>query len=485
MSPEEDDPFFQLSNEGDSSQNEPTPPKKEEKPTPPKQEEDPFAALGGDTSNTPPKGNSNVGNQDPFAALGNDTKNSGSPSINISKEDNQDLHDDNLNFFASSSSSEASDFFHEDDHNHDDLEQHTQNDFDTEANDDPFTKLGGGFMDFAGSGSTQNTTSSSSQGGFMDFANSGTNQSDPNQGGFSQGSSQQAYNPQSGGYPNTGAYNQQNPTNNLGSPLGAQQAQYTQNRYQEFQSNLQGSQNFMNQFQNNINAIQPNRGSYPPPVGNAMIDNVSYMSALGQKLYFKDERQKTSAEEKAEVDGKMVKIIAGINKDIKSYRHWELIAKRWAFIFKFLSSALAAIVTVLLGINITDTLRSYGIDWWINFFALVISAFISLIGVFQSFYDSDQLWIKYTDTANKLERLLSTVEYVKLSGDYLNLNDINSIKIEYDRIIESTHNYELQVRAENDETSDRIRQEGMMNQNSQQSGQYYGNTNSNSQYNNR
>lgn len=469
MSSEEDDPFFQLSGEGDSSsQNDPTPPKKEDKPIPasnPPAEEDPFASLGGSTEK--PK-----------------------DSINLAKdknkeEKNHDLHDDSLGDFTASSQAgnNPDDFFvHEDNHLHDDMEVHTQNDFQDEPDDDPLTKLGGGFMDFAKS-SSGSTASQPSGGGFMNFANTGAGSSTAstsNQGGWSQNTeanqNQGGWSQNTQANQNQGAYGQQNPQNNLGSPLGTQQAQYTQNRYNEFQTNLQGSQNFMNQFQNNVSALQPNRGQYPPPVGNMIFDNVSYMSALGQKLYFKGERQKVSEEEKTEVEKKIAKITESIQFDIKEYRRGERIAKRWAFIFKFLSSALAAIVTVLLGINITDTLRAWGIDWWINFFALVISAFISLIGVFQSFYDSDQLWVKYTDTANKLERLLSTIEYVKLSGEYVNLNDVNSIKIEYDRIIESTHNYELQIRAENDETSDRITREGMTNQN----GQYGAN-----QYNNR
>jgi uncharacterized membrane protein len=120
-----------------------------------------------------------------------------------------------------------------------------------------------------------------------------------------------------------------------------------------------------------------------------------------------------------------------------------------------MSSILAAVVTVLLGLNITDYMKSYGIDWFVNFFALVISAFISIIGVIQGFYDVNELYAKYTDTANKLDELVQLIEYLELSRNYLTIRQVNLIYKAYDKIISLTDDYETLVTTQREDGKSR------------------------------
>ncbi len=387
---------------------------------------------------------------------------------------NHPIDEDSLNFFASASSAPADKGgLHEDEHEHDDLITETQNEHAKNIEDDPLSKLqsaGGAtggdsskssFLNFTPTTNTTAQTTSTSS------TNPSANTGLGNQTGTGFGNQTGTG---LGNQTGTGFGNQTGmgyPSSNLGNPLGQDARQYTANRYLSHQQNLANSQGFMGQFQQNVNTLQGNNGGnggWDLPI-NMLVGDISYMEALSKKLFFKKDRKKANEEELKEVVKKLEKLKDKIKTDNKNYRRWELVSKRWAFIFKFLSSALAAVVTVLLGINITDTLRSWSLDWWINFFALLISAFISLIGVFQQFFDSDKLWVKYTDTANKLQQLLSIIEYIELSKEYLSLDDVDAINVEYFRIIESTHDYELLIRAKNDETSNQITHQGIIHQN--------------------
>ncbi|NJL15153.1 MAG: SLATT domain-containing protein [Microscillaceae bacterium] len=422
----------------------------------------------------------------------------------------EDIHDDHLSHLAGN---QDHDVLHEDDHDHDlhqlggkELQRHDEHDDDEP---DPFVKMA--------------TQPVDDQGGFFSFLNQTPKEADNSQGGFftqalSQASSMPTQNnPQNPGNPggttnnmgsfpsnlpqsgqmggfqgnqwgNQGTMMGQNPMGGIqGNQMGNQwgqnpynpsagmlTGQQTMNNFTAFNQNKLASQQLMGGFQAQINSLQPNTGRlgrnpFGPPTeaGNFGWKETSYMEELQRAILKRvqereKKHEKIDEEEKIRAEETLNNLLLDIQREERNYRKWESKAKTWAFIFKFLSSALAAVVTVLLGVNITDGLRAWGVDWYVNFLALVISAFISLIGVFQQFYDSDKLWIKYADTANRLSRILNFVEYLKPRMDYVGVEDVDEIAYEHDRIIESTHNYEIEIRADDDETSDRIRQQSMM-----------------------
>ncbi len=176
------------------------------------------------------------------------------------------------------------------------------------------------------------------------------------------------------------------------------------------------------------------------------------LEKLDEALFTKRSNTKVSPEEQAEVEQKLQYLVNKIKKDLAFYSKKEKKSGKWTLIFSVLSSLLAASVTVLLGLNVTDFMRQHNLDWYINTTALVISAFISVIGVLQNFTDSKPLWIKYTDTSNKYQQLLDNIEYMQLASSYITLDDVNQIKLAYNRIKDGTNNYIIQVRSQDDST---------------------------------
>ena len=176
----------------------------------------------------------------------------------------------------------------------------------------------------------------------------------------------------------------------------------------------------------------------------------SDMDSLDRKLFHKSDRQKVTPEERAEADAKLKYLETKINKDLEFYKRKEKKSGKGTLIFSVLSSLLAASVTVLLGLNVTTWMRNNNIDWYINTIALVISAFISVIGVVQNFTDSKPLWIKYTDAINQYQHLLDNIEFMRLAGDYITLDDVVEIKLAYNKIKSGTNNYIIQVRSQDD-----------------------------------
>ena len=177
---------------------------------------------------------------------------------------------------------------------------------------------------------------------------------------------------------------------------------------------------------------------------------LSDMENLDHKLFQKANRQKASPAERAEADAKLAYLEKKIKTDLAFYKNKEKRSGKGTLIFSVLSSLLAASVTVLLGLNVTDWMRSHNVDWYINTVALVISAFISVIGVVQNFTDSKPLWIKYTDAINQYQHLLDNIEFMRLAGEYITLDDVIEIKLAYNKIKSGTNNYIIQVRSQDD-----------------------------------
>jgi len=177
---------------------------------------------------------------------------------------------------------------------------------------------------------------------------------------------------------------------------------------------------------------------------------LSDMDNLDKKLFQKSDRQKVNPEERAEAEKKLKYLEDKIKKDLEFYKRKEKKSGKGTLIFSVLSSLLAASVTVLLGLNVTTWMRNNNFDWYINTIALVISAFISVIGVVQNFTDSKPLWIKYTDAINQYQHLLDNIEFIRLAGEYITLDDVIDIKLAYNKIKSGTNNYIIQVRSQDD-----------------------------------
>jgi hypothetical protein len=251
--------------------------------------------------------------------------------------------------------------------------------------------------------------------------------------------------------------NKQNNTTNL-TPAQQEQLRHQQNmnRMEETNKGLQTSKNMISTFQENAQTAIGINPEAAKLFKETQSDLRNYLEALKTELLTEhNERVKSNPDEADESFIKLEWLKGKIGKAKLMYEGYEKKAKKWALIFRLMSSILAAVVTVLLGLNITDYMKSYGIDWFVNFFALVISAFISIIGVIQGFYDVNELYAKYTDTANKLDELVQLIEYLELSRNYLTIRQVNLIYKAYDKIISLTDDYETLVTTQREDGKSR------------------------------
>lgn len=200
----------------------------------------------------------------------------------------------------------------------------------------------------------------------------------------------------------------------------------------------------------------PNYQSQTPFVASFGADTsqISPQALVRQRLFSKTRRKIVSEAERKEVELKLSILESEIESDIKLYKKRGKLKGRGAFIFRFLSTALAAVVTVLLGVNLTvfdgmENVRTpFGqpLSWYANTIAIMISAFLTVIGALRTFLDSNELWVVYTDTVSQFTQLLEDIQYLKIGFNYCTLDDINLLNLEYARIKEEAENARLKLR---------------------------------------
>jgi hypothetical protein len=237
----------------------------------------------------------------------------------------------------------------------------------------------------------------------------------------------------------------------------------TIDRYAELVKTIQNSIEFMQTTQAQFNTIQNLATDLPNSSPSNKVDfdydrERSYMDKLRDKLFDNDrDRIKVSADVKEEVVRKFAYLKTKIGTESGNYSKWESKSKKWALFFQILTATLAGIVTVILGIKLSNA----EVVWWLNTIALVMTVSISILGVVQRFFDADEKYAKYQDTHYKLQLLLNDIEYLELGIDYVTLADANALQAEFSRILASTYEYEMQLIAGDEKEVNKIKQQGI------------------------
>ncbi len=177
----------------------------------------------------------------------------------------------------------------------------------------------------------------------------------------------------------------------------------------------------------------------------------SSLSKLTEKLFANDkERVKLPGHEDiAEVKRKLDYMLVKIDETYNFYHKRRESAGFFAGFFTLMTTLLGASIAVLLGLNISGIVNDGGLtDWILQSLALVMSALITIMNELKRFYDTNELAVKFADTMAKLRQLKGTIEYLKLGGDYVTLEEANAIKLEYDRIVEDADNFFVAVRSD-------------------------------------
>jgi hypothetical protein len=109
---------------------------------------------------------------------------------------------------------------------------------------------------------------------------------------------------------------------------------------------------------------------------------------------------------------KLKLIESEIDERVREFARKRKDDKHWAFGLKVMSVLLAAIITVLLGLQV-------GEDWGgvLKNIALVFGALITVINAYEAFYDYRALWIRRTVTLVNLYKLQRDFRFYKSGAE--------------------------------------------------------------------
>lgn len=185
-------------------------------------------------------------------------------------------------------------------------------------------------------------------------------------------------------------------------------------------------------------------------------NNSNEFTMLFDKVQLKEQffpssktRTKSSPEEKADVLSKLDLVKRKILESAKKYREFVNKNKKSTLTFRILMFALPALFVVLLGIGITNFMRTSSFNWYIVITALITLVLIGGIRFSQPFFVSnakDVLSITYNQTVTHLDNLSYVIEYAESIGDYLTNDDVNALYLAYSKVIENTSNQERAMR---------------------------------------
>ena len=115
--------------------------------------------------------------------------------------------------------------------------------------------------------------------------------------------------------------------------------------------------------------------------------------------------------------------------------------KAWGF--RLVTAFLAGATTVLLGIQS---------DQWQAFtrtLALILSAFVTFLGIADSFYNYRAMWVRYTQSVNELRGILASLDFLTAGGlDSAKEEDVDKLFKQYQKILQETSEWWRSLRKE-------------------------------------
>ncbi|SFE99338.1 SLATT domain-containing protein [Thermoflexibacter ruber] len=169
---------------------------------------------------------------------------------------------------------------------------------------------------------------------------------------------------------------------------------------------------------------------------------LSPQTILRMKLFTRKQVKSISNEEKIEVADKLEYLENKIQEDLATSQKQERKQQWGALVLTMLGTVSAALLTVILGINLTGKLAEpiFGIPstWFVNTLALIISAFMTIISDLRMFFDSHELWVRHSATVSQLKNLLYYIRYLRTSPETITMTEVDLIKLDYSRIREET-----------------------------------------------
>ena len=122
--------------------------------------------------------------------------------------------------------------------------------------------------------------------------------------------------------------------------------------------------------------------------------------------------------------------------------------KRKALLFKLTITGFSGATTVVLG------LQGIGQEYLLRNTALVLSAWVTLLSTWDSFFNHRGLWARYTTTCAALRAVESDLEYLLLRDDGMYTEEqIDKLYERYQAIIQETNQWWQRERSEDRQPS--------------------------------
>ncbi len=101
-----------------------------------------------------------------------------------------------------------------------------------------------------------------------------------------------------------------------------------------------------------------------------------------------------------------------------------------------ITAILGAIVTILAGLNIKSVEEITRIS------ILILSSIVTVVGIYQAFFNNKELWVSNTQTLNRLRKLESEFEYyiTKKNDTNLDFNDLESFRLRMQEVLDEANN---------------------------------------------
>jgi len=142
-------------------------------------------------------------------------------------------------------------------------------------------------------------------------------------------------------------------------------------------------------------------------------------------------------ESKSTIKEKMKLLQYNVELQINNFHTRRNINKRRATCLHLSITLLGAFSTIILGLKFaTENLFAQHAE---NI-ALMISALITIISGFNTFFDHKDLWINFTKTRNQLYNLKFDLDYYLAGNNQPKIEDLNKFKDTYQKIMKSANN---------------------------------------------
>jgi hypothetical protein len=134
-----------------------------------------------------------------------------------------------------------------------------------------------------------------------------------------------------------------------------------------------------------------------------------------------------------------------LDSTIHAFEERRLYHKKRAFLFKIFGTGFSAVTTVLLGLQGLGT----GALLAVKNIALFLSAGVTVISAWDTFFNHRELWVRYTASFRRLTELQTDMDFILSEGSQVDKEaELEKLYVRFQAIVQETHTSWLQLRQE-------------------------------------